>query len=630
MATLSTLWGCRLTFNFWRKGGYKLNEEDYRWAVIRKQMHWTLFEVFNVVFIAGYQHLLLLLLAVPSYAVYFHRHEALNAVDAVATALFLALLVLETMADQQQWNFYQKKYELIAQNQPLTGDYKAGFNRSGLFRYSRHPNFFGEMFLWWAFYLFSVAVSESALNPSSLGTILLTLLFQGSTPFTESITAAKYPLYKQYQRRVSTLHENYARRKRCFRCRAPKVVRPDALVVDSQGDRHAWREALDPASSKIYYYNTQTNQTQWERPVEMGAAPHATGWFGRGKVGVDEGSRYEALNAKFLSRPARKQLDVMPTANSQLEGAYEYNIWYDKYVGDHWNDSRGKEPATTRCDLELDAGKTKADVVSKANRYFCVHFARGMCARGAECNYYHRLPSAADEMRLGMMHDCFGRERHATDRDDMSGVGNFTSNSRTLYIGGLKSTGSEGKDAVKTQEQALWKQFGEWGEVENINVIHRKSICFVRYRHRTSAEFAKEAMANQPLQSDEVLNVRWAYDDPNPVAKQAGERADHDAIVAMVQAKGGTTTEDAAFDYPEQYQMPASKRQRVEGNTVASYPNTDTQFTTSGNIAAESTAAVTSEQELYAQLSYANSSGEIPADESLARGDDEAANNETS
>ncbi|KAJ8558850.1 hypothetical protein ON010_g8601 [Phytophthora cinnamomi] len=46
------------------------------------------------------------------------------------------------------WTFYLKKYELIAQKKPLTGDYKAGFNRSGLFRYSRHPNFFGEMSLW--------------------------------------------------------------------------------------------------------------------------------------------------------------------------------------------------------------------------------------------------------------------------------------------------------------------------------------------------------------------------------------------------------------------------------------------------------------------------------------------------
>lgn len=205
MAVLTTLWGCRLTFNFWRKGGYKLSEEDYRWAVLRQYMHWTLFEVLNLVFIAGYQHLLLLLLALPSYAVYFHRHEELNVLDGIATVLFLLLLVLETLADQQQWNFYKKKYELITQKKPLIGDYKAGFNRSGLFRYSRHPNFFGEMSLWWAFYLFSIAASEPMFNPSSLGTILLTLLFQGSAPFTEYITASKYPLYKEYQRRVSML-----------------------------------------------------------------------------------------------------------------------------------------------------------------------------------------------------------------------------------------------------------------------------------------------------------------------------------------------------------------------------------------------------------------------------------------
>ncbi|CAH0485305.1 unnamed protein product [Peronospora farinosa] len=420
---------------------------------------------------------------------------------------------------------------------------------------------------------------------------------------------AAYAVYEKNWICTDCSHENYARRKRCFRCRAPKVERPDAFVVDSQGDQHSWREALDSVSNKIYYYNMETNQTQWERPVEMGAAPHATGWFGRGKAGVNEGDRYEKLNALFLSRPARKQLDVMPTANSQLEGAYEYNIWYDKYVGDHWNDSRGKEPAATRCVLELDAGKTKADMVSKANRYFCVHFARGMCARGAECNYYHRLPAAADETRIGMMHDCFGRERHATDRDDMDGVGNFTRNSRTLYVGGLKTT--SGREALQLQEKALAKQFGEWGEVENINVIHRKSICFVRYRHRTSAEFAKEAMANQSLQSDEVLNLRWAFDDPNPVAKQAGERADKDAIIAMMQAKGATTTEDAAFDYPEQYHMPASKRQRIEGVTVASYPDTDTQFTTDENSTAAASIATASEEELYAQLSYANPSGEV-------------------
>lgn len=322
----------------------------------------------------------------------------------------------------------------------------------------------------------------------------------------------------------------------------------------------------------------------------------ATGWFGRGRAGEENANKYEELNEKYLSRPARKQLDQMPTKNSHLEGAYEYNIWYDKHIGDHWSNERGKEPAATRCDLELDAGKTKADVVSKANRYFCLHFARGMCARGAECNYYHRIPTMADENRIGMMHDCFGRERHATDRDDMSGVGNFTRNSRTLYVGGLKNVA----ETPKQFEATVWKHFQEWGEVESVNVIHRLSICFVRYRHRTSAEFAKEAMGNQALENDEVLNIRWAFDDPNPVAKEAANRADHDAIVAMVQSKG-MSTEDAAFSYPEQYDMPATKRQRIEGETVASYPDTDVQYSSGGKEGEESA---------YAQLSYADPNGD--------------------
>lgn len=334
----------------------------------------------------------------------------------------------------------------------------------------------------------------------------------------------------------------------------------------------------------------------------------ATGWFGRGRAGEENSNKYEDLNTKYLSRPARKQLDQMPTNNSRLEGAHEYNIWYDKFIGDHWANERGKDPAATRCVLELDAGKTKADLVSKANRYFCMHFARGMCARGAECNYYHRIPTMADENRIGMMHDCFGRERHATDRDDMSGVGNFTRNSRTLYVGGIKNV----NETPKQFEETVWKHFGEWGEVESVNVIHRLSICFVRYRHRTCAEFAKEAMGNQALENDEVLNIRWAFDDPNPVAKESADRADHDAIVAMVQAKG-LSTEPAAFNYPDQYQMPTTKRQRIEGDTIASYPDTDTQFAIEQQQKQEQEAAA------YAQLSYAEpSAGDVATETASA------------
>lgn len=63
----------------------------------------------------------------------------------------------------------------------------------------------------------------------------------------------------------------------------------------------------------------------------------------------------------------------------------------------------------------------------------------------------------------------------------------------------------------------------------------RLSIAFIRYRLRTNCEFAKEAMANQKLDGDENLNLKWAYDDPNPVAKDAIRRADADAALALLQ-----------------------------------------------------------------------------------------------
>ena len=80
---------------------------------------------------------------------------------------------------------------------------------TGLFRVSRHPNFFFEQAQWWAFYAIGATAAVAsglglwggALNWTIVGAALLTLLFIGSTIFTESITASKYPAYAEYQRR---------------------------------------------------------------------------------------------------------------------------------------------------------------------------------------------------------------------------------------------------------------------------------------------------------------------------------------------------------------------------------------------------------------------------------------------
>ena len=200
MLTLVTLWGARLTFNFARKGGYARGGEDYRWKVLRERMPRWQFQLFNLGFITMYQNVLLLLICLPAYTALKHR-TPLGATDVVATVLFLALLVGETVADQQQWRFHGwKRAEVAAGREP-----DPRFLQTGLFRYARHPNFFFEQAQWWVIFLLGASAAGSLLQPTILGAVLLTLLFVGSTRFTEAISKAKYPEYAEYQASTSAV-----------------------------------------------------------------------------------------------------------------------------------------------------------------------------------------------------------------------------------------------------------------------------------------------------------------------------------------------------------------------------------------------------------------------------------------
>ncbi|KAK8805522.1 hypothetical protein WA158_002178 [Blastocystis sp. Blastoise] len=382
--------------------------------------------------------------------------------------------------------------------------------------------------------------------------------------------------------------ENFSTRNYCFRCRTKKpdegggLVMSEALLKDQAGEGSAWREAIDPKTTLLYYFNTITGQTQWQRPAEMGAAPTGTGWYGRGAAGNELVFAYEKQNVQFLQRPARKQAETIEAQHTQrLEGANEYNIWYHRWQGDAWDFGLEKgEPAATRCNVADDAGYTKADKESVKGKqcYFCIHFARGCCAKGSKCDYYHRIPIPSDMAKIDLSHDCFGRERFGKHRDDMGGIGSFESDCRTLYVAGLDT-----KNGTNLQE-IITRHFSEFGEVEQVNVIYRLSIAFVRFRMRCSAEFAKVAMANQALDEEEVLNIRWAFDDPNPIAKEAIERANRDAYIVGMQSRGVSLTE-AGFQYPNTYHPDlVGGVSSAEGDTTRGYnvetglPNTEMQF----------------------------------------------------
>jgi len=194
MAVLVTLWGARLTFNFARKGGYT-GTEDYRWAILRGRMKRWQFELFNLFFIVLYQNAILVLITLAAFTAY-ENQGGFGVLDVLVAALFVVLLVGETVADQQQWVFHRAK---------AAGATDARFLTTGLWKFSRHPNFFFEQAQWWTLFLFGAVAAGSLLQWTVLGPLLLTLLFVGSTIFTESITRSKYPEYADYQARTSPI-----------------------------------------------------------------------------------------------------------------------------------------------------------------------------------------------------------------------------------------------------------------------------------------------------------------------------------------------------------------------------------------------------------------------------------------
>lgn len=250
-------------------------------------------------------------------------------------------------------------------------------------------------------------------------------------------------------------------------------------------------------------------------------------------------------------RPARPQVDPSTmTSEPPPQTGTIFNIWYNKWSGGDREDKYlSKTHAAGRCNIALDSGYTKA--TSVPGSFFCLFFARGVCPKGAECAYLHRLPGIHDMYSPNV--DVFGRDKHSDYRDDMGGVGTFLRQNRTIYIGRIHVT-----DDI---EEVVARHFAEWGPIERTRVLNTRGVAFVTYTTEANAQFAKEAMAHQSLDHEEVLNVRWATADPNPMAQarearsieeQAAEavrRALPAEFVAQIEGRDGE----------------ARKRRRVEG-----------------------------------------------------------------
>jgi steroid 5-alpha reductase family enzyme len=116
MLVVAAIWSIRLTYNFNRRGGYSwkfwTGEEDYRWTVLRKESFLQgkfRFTLFNLFFICLYQQALILAFTLPT-IVAMESDKAIGAADIILAIIMVGFVVIETFADQQQWDFQTEKH----------------------------------------------------------------------------------------------------------------------------------------------------------------------------------------------------------------------------------------------------------------------------------------------------------------------------------------------------------------------------------------------------------------------------------------------------------------------------------------------------------------------------------------
>jgi len=185
------LWAIRLTLN-WARGWKGLNHEDWRYGELRMKTK-TLFPVVNFSGIHLFPTVMVFLAMLPAYfAINSHSNNS-SVLKWIALFVCILATIIELIADEQQKIWRRRPSD---RNQ---------FYRAGLWNYSRHPNYFGEVLFWWGIYLFVLA-SDTSHWWTIAGAIVMTIMFLFiSIPLMEKHMLEKRPSYIDYQKKVPAL-----------------------------------------------------------------------------------------------------------------------------------------------------------------------------------------------------------------------------------------------------------------------------------------------------------------------------------------------------------------------------------------------------------------------------------------
>lgn len=144
----------------------------------------------HVGYIFGAQLFLMLIMSVPSSVIILHNTPGINLLDCLAVLMWIAGFVCESISDYQLFAFMKDE----ANHGKLM--------RYGLWRYSRHPNYFGEVVQWWALFLLALSVPDGWVAIIAPVTITLLLLFVSGIPLNEKVMA-QHPEFDEYKKHTN-------------------------------------------------------------------------------------------------------------------------------------------------------------------------------------------------------------------------------------------------------------------------------------------------------------------------------------------------------------------------------------------------------------------------------------------
>jgi steroid 5-alpha reductase family enzyme len=163
IVSLTTIWGLRLAlYTFWQRRG---EEEDFRYRAMRSR-HGTRFRVSSLWFVFGLQGLGIWAVSLPVQAAQVSKTPAdLTVLDFVGVAIWCVGMIFEVGGDLQLRRFLRDP-----RNQGKV-------MRSGLWRYTRHPNYFGDFCVWVGLFVIALATETGDAWWSVIGPLTMLLIF---------------------------------------------------------------------------------------------------------------------------------------------------------------------------------------------------------------------------------------------------------------------------------------------------------------------------------------------------------------------------------------------------------------------------------------------------------------------